>query len=194
MIMFIMLSGYHPFDPNGNFTDDQIWSKIEVANYDFKDPAWDNISGIAKDLITKLLVLDPEQRLSARKILKHPWVKRALHTPISSSIGGDLKKIKKKNRQQKNPFLDDKGAGPSIPNKISEELMEERDGESKVKSHGTGESNADGGSDSGYESDPMGNGEDHTNDPQFYDAVDGATSNAHAEYDASSRYQQISLA
>ena len=37
-------------------------------------PYFDNISNSAKDLIKKLLVVDPEKRLNANETLKHPWL------------------------------------------------------------------------------------------------------------------------
>lgn len=66
-----MLCGFHPF-----FEEDpqETRNKILSAKLEFLSPYWDNISEEAKDLIRKLLVLDPERRLSAAKILQHPWL------------------------------------------------------------------------------------------------------------------------
>jgi len=66
-----MLCGFHPF-----FEEDQqeTRNKILSAKYDFPSPYWDNISEDTKDLIRKLLVLDPQKRLSAAEILQHPWL------------------------------------------------------------------------------------------------------------------------
>jgi len=66
-----MLCGFHPF-----FEEDQTETRNKILNarYDFPSPFWDNISEDAKDLIRKLLVLDPERRLSANEILQHPWL------------------------------------------------------------------------------------------------------------------------
>lgn len=36
--------------------------------------SWDDISEEAKDLLTKMLVVDPEERITVREILKHPWL------------------------------------------------------------------------------------------------------------------------
>ena len=33
-----------------------------------KDPVWDNVSSPAKDLVRKLLVVDPTQRITAKEI------------------------------------------------------------------------------------------------------------------------------
>ncbi len=47
---------------------------IKKADYDFPSPQWDNISDMAKDLISRLLVVDPKKRLTAEEMLKHPWI------------------------------------------------------------------------------------------------------------------------
>lgn len=44
------------------------------AEYDFPEPYWDDISENAKDLINKLLVVDPKKRLTAEQALDHKWI------------------------------------------------------------------------------------------------------------------------
>jgi serine/threonine protein kinase len=44
------------------------------AEYDFPDPYWTSISAEAKDLISKLLVVDASQRYTAKQALQHPWI------------------------------------------------------------------------------------------------------------------------
>jgi serine/threonine protein kinase len=43
------------------------------GQFEFHSPYWDNISNEAKDLIRRLLVVQPEKRLSAKQALKHEW-------------------------------------------------------------------------------------------------------------------------
>ena len=45
------------------------------VQYDFDDPSWDDVSEDAKDLIRALLVKEPTQRLTAKQVLEHSWVK-----------------------------------------------------------------------------------------------------------------------
>ena len=47
---------------------------IEQGNYEFPSPYWDNISGLAKDFIKCILVVDPEARPDAEMILTHAWL------------------------------------------------------------------------------------------------------------------------
>lgn len=43
------------------------------CEYQFCDRQWDNISLTAKDLVKKLLVEDPEIRITAAQALDHEW-------------------------------------------------------------------------------------------------------------------------
>ncbi|NXR41406.1 MKNK1 kinase, partial [Zosterops hypoxanthus] len=98
VILYIMLSGYPPFV--GNCGTDCGWDRGEVCRvcqnklfesiqegkYEFPDKDWSHISSEAKDLISKLLVCDAKERLSAAQVLQHSWVQgqapeRGLPTP-----------------------------------------------------------------------------------------------------------------
>ena len=52
----------------------QVYDKIKKAEFDFQHPVWDNVTESAKDFITKLLVLDPKKRLSAKEALNHEFL------------------------------------------------------------------------------------------------------------------------
>ena len=41
---------------------------------------WSKISKDAKDLVKKMLVVDPTARLSASEALMHPWITGAAHS------------------------------------------------------------------------------------------------------------------
>ena len=36
-------------------------------------PCWDNVTPMAKDLITRLLMKDPKQRITLDNAMAHPW-------------------------------------------------------------------------------------------------------------------------
>lgn len=38
------------------------------------DPVWENVSSHAKDLVRKLLVVDPGSRITAKEFQEHPWI------------------------------------------------------------------------------------------------------------------------
>lgn len=69
VICFAMLFGYLPFDD-----DLELRLLIKVRNGDWCFPDEDiGISKEAKDLITKMLVRNPEQRISITDAKTHPW-------------------------------------------------------------------------------------------------------------------------
>lgn len=72
VITYIMLCGYEPFYSDEG--DSHMFRKILKCDYEFQSPWWDEVSLNAKDLVKKLIVLDPEKRLTAKQALQHPWV------------------------------------------------------------------------------------------------------------------------
>jgi len=48
--------------------------KIKLGRISFSDTCWEKISDNAKNLITKLLAFEPNNRPSAEEALKHPWI------------------------------------------------------------------------------------------------------------------------
>merc|ERR1719181_726958 len=70
VILYILLCGFPPF-----YEEElpALFDQILHARYDFPTPWWDNISKEAKDLVTKLLELDPKTRLTATQVKAHVW-------------------------------------------------------------------------------------------------------------------------
>ncbi|ETI40794.1 CAMK protein kinase [Phytophthora nicotianae P10297] len=73
-VLYIMLSGSHPFDLDGMSADNEVEHRIKSEAITFDFSAWDHVSPDAKDLISKLLVKDPALRLTADQMLQHPWM------------------------------------------------------------------------------------------------------------------------
>ncbi|CAM2109369.1 unnamed protein product [Caretta caretta] len=110
VILYIMLSGYPPFV--GHCGTDCGWDRgeachacqnmlfesIQEGKYEFPDKDWAHISFGAKDLISKLLVRDAKNRLSAAQVLEHPWVQgcapdNTLPTPIILQRNSSAKEL-----------------------------------------------------------------------------------------------------
>ncbi|XP_052222433.1 phosphorylase b kinase gamma catalytic chain, skeletal muscle/heart isoform-like isoform X2 [Dreissena polymorpha] len=72
VIMYTLLCGAPPFWHRKQM---QMLRMIMQGNYKFGSPEWDDITQTAKDLISKLLVVDPRQRMTARQTLNHPFFK-----------------------------------------------------------------------------------------------------------------------
>eukprot|EP01098_Paradermamoeba_levis_P015881 TRINITY_DN830_c0_g1_i1.p1 TRINITY_DN830_c0_g1~~TRINITY_DN830_c0_g1_i1.p1 ORF type:complete len:379 (-),score=139.95 TRINITY_DN830_c0_g1_i1:174-1256(-) len=71
VIIYILLCGFPPFYAD---TPPELFKKIMEVKYDFDDPAWDNVSEGAKNVIRNLLVKDPQKRWTAKQILQDSWV------------------------------------------------------------------------------------------------------------------------
>jgi calcium-dependent protein kinase len=72
IIMYILLSGYPPFNSDD---DNEIFNVIKKSQLYFPDEEWNYISPQAKDLLKKILVKDPAKRISIKEILDHDWFK-----------------------------------------------------------------------------------------------------------------------
>lgn len=77
IIIYIMLTGVHPFDLYGNATDEEIEQQIMSGKQLplGKSPLTAHLSEDAIALIKKLLSFDPRKRLTAQELLDHPWVR-----------------------------------------------------------------------------------------------------------------------
>lgn len=70
IILYIMLAGYPPF--NGN-KDLEIFKAILKQELIFDESDWRGISPEARDLVKKMLVKYPFNRISLEECIKHPW-------------------------------------------------------------------------------------------------------------------------
>ena len=76
VILYIMLCGYPPFYseiPNQPITQ-RMRTRIMSGEFDFPSNEWKGISDSAKDLIRKLLCVEPNERVSVDDLLRHGWL------------------------------------------------------------------------------------------------------------------------
>lgn len=74
-ILFIMLTGLHPFDMSGRSTDEEIEELIVSSRSPpLNSPLTKHLSKSAIDLIQRLMSPNSEDRMSAHELLEHPWV------------------------------------------------------------------------------------------------------------------------
>ncbi|XP_061443045.1 serine/threonine-protein kinase DCLK3 isoform X1 [Rhineura floridana] len=76
VILYILLCGFPPFRSHER-DQEELFRIIQVGHYEFLSPYWDNISAAAKDLISRLLVVDPQKRYTAQQVLQHLWIHTA---------------------------------------------------------------------------------------------------------------------
>jgi serine/threonine protein kinase len=76
VLLFNLLSGTQPFDPSGGLaTDEVVQGNIDALNWGFNGEGWTFISTEARELVSSLLVRDPDKRPSACELLSScRWV------------------------------------------------------------------------------------------------------------------------
>lgn len=101
VILYILLSGVPPFWAE---TEHQIFEQVLKGDLDFDSDPWPHISESAKDLIRKMLVRNPEKRLTAHQVLCHPWIRKdgvAPDKPIDSAVLSRMKQFTAMNKMKK---------------------------------------------------------------------------------------------
>ncbi|XP_070702256.1 death-associated protein kinase 2 [Pempheris klunzingeri] len=100
VITYILLSGLSPFQGE---TDEETLKNIIAMNYEFDARHFSMTSSMAKDFIEKLLVKNPNERMTAEECLLHPWIKPITRKQVAnrnrSSI--NMKNFKKFNARRK---------------------------------------------------------------------------------------------
>ncbi|KAJ3172757.1 hypothetical protein HDU87_007845 [Geranomyces variabilis] len=85
VLAYFLLSGYTPFDYDAATQADEI-NNILHCRYNFASEYWSDVSDVAKDFISKLLIVDPHQRMTAQQALAHPWM-RMFDLSVQMDVG-----------------------------------------------------------------------------------------------------------
>uniref|UniRef100_A0A5G2RAD2 non-specific serine/threonine protein kinase n=1 Tax=Sus scrofa TaxID=9823 RepID=A0A5G2RAD2_PIG len=74
VLFYTMLAGYTPFANGPNDTPEEILLRIGNGKFSLSGGNWDSISDGAKDLLSHMLHMDPQQRYTTEQVLKHSWI------------------------------------------------------------------------------------------------------------------------
>ncbi|PAA75743.1 hypothetical protein BOX15_Mlig029367g1 [Macrostomum lignano] len=96
VLLFVLLSGSLPFYG----TKDVLFEQILCGRYRMKPRVWNLISAEAKDLVSRLLELDPERRLTVAEALRHPWINDKSRVP-KLHLSETVEEMKKFNSRRK---------------------------------------------------------------------------------------------
>lgn len=55
-------------------TNQETMANVSSGDWQFKDVVWDDVSDLAKDFISKLIVKNKGKRMTAAEALVHPWI------------------------------------------------------------------------------------------------------------------------
>eukprot|EP00758_Cryptobia_borreli_P003114 Tbor_TRINITY_DN3537_c0_g1::TRINITY_DN3537_c0_g1_i2::g.2901::m.2901 len=96
VVLFVMLAGYLPFDDQNM---NALFNKIERGEYRMAR----HFSDSAKDIIGKMLTVDPAKRITVQGIIEHPWFKVGFE---SSKTNYHPSKLHVSEEQVKNAITD----------------------------------------------------------------------------------------
>ncbi|KAL6547069.1 hypothetical protein OROMI_022790 [Orobanche minor] len=99
--LYILLSTYFPFRAE---TNEGRIEAIKEGKVDLTSRPWPLISSDAKDLIRRMLTVDPEKRITIAEALEHPWLKQdgeASEKPIDSAILIRMRQFMEMNKLKK---------------------------------------------------------------------------------------------
>ncbi|KAL7373337.1 hypothetical protein ABVT39_004105 [Epinephelus coioides] len=74
VLLYTMLTGFTPFANGPEDTPEEILARIGSGKFSLSGGYWNSVSAEAKDLVSKMLHVDPHRRLTAGQVLRHPWV------------------------------------------------------------------------------------------------------------------------
>mmetsp|Transcript_6795 Transcript_6795/g.12562 ORF Transcript_6795/g.12562 Transcript_6795/m.12562 type:complete len:585 (+) Transcript_6795:392-2146(+) len=83
VILYILLVGYPPFY-NDNVR--KLFQQIRHGAYEFHREQWEGISPEAKELVSRMLTVDPRKRITIDGVLEHPWMANAPRSELASTL------------------------------------------------------------------------------------------------------------
>jgi serine/threonine protein kinase len=71
VILYTMLSGSMPFSDDDQ---SQLYARIQKGVFSFPENLFSRVSKEARDLIARLLTVDPRRRITVHQAINHPWM------------------------------------------------------------------------------------------------------------------------
>lgn len=78
VVMYIVLCGYPPFPFNE--TPSKLITAIVNGRYEFPEREWNHVSNDAKDVVRRMLEVNPTKRITPSEALQHRWVLQSQST------------------------------------------------------------------------------------------------------------------
>ncbi|XP_049561047.1 ribosomal protein S6 kinase alpha-6 isoform X4 [Orcinus orca] len=95
VLFYTMLAGYTPFANGPNDTPEEILLRIGNGKFSLSGGNWDSISDGAKDLLSHMLHMDPQQRYTTEQVLKHSWITHRDQLPNDQPSRNDTSHVVK---------------------------------------------------------------------------------------------------
>jgi calcium-dependent protein kinase len=100
VITYLLLSGSIPFTGN---TEAEVLESVLRTKISFEGKRWKKISPEAKDIISKMVLRNSPERLTAQEVIMHPWIQQRAENavPDNEIIGSALRNLSKFNTESK---------------------------------------------------------------------------------------------
>ena len=84
-LLFFFVAGKAPFDDKNTM---RMNMKIRQGKFEFADEEWAGVSASLQELIKKMLLPKPADRISAKDALAHSWTSVCTHSIVVATVMG----------------------------------------------------------------------------------------------------------
>ena len=70
VVLYTLVSGLVPFQ---GVTKSDVYDESRNGNYSFRSGRFQDVSPECRDLISKMLMVEPDERISVKEALGHDW-------------------------------------------------------------------------------------------------------------------------
>ncbi|CAF1221675.1 unnamed protein product [Adineta ricciae] len=97
VMLYVLLTGTLPFAGTKN----RVFEMISTGVYSMQSRQWDQISESAKDLCSRLLCFDQNERITIKEALAHPWIREREKFAVRKHIPDTVEELRKFNARRK---------------------------------------------------------------------------------------------
>ncbi|CAF0740958.1 unnamed protein product [Didymodactylos carnosus] len=97
VMLYVLLTGSLPFAGTRN----RVFEMISKGVYSMENHQWEQISDSAKDLVTHLLCLNPNDRMTIKDALAHPWIREREKFASRKHLADTVDELRKFNARRK---------------------------------------------------------------------------------------------
>ncbi|CAF1045338.1 unnamed protein product [Rotaria sp. Silwood1] len=97
VMLYVLLTGTLPFAGTKN----RVFEMISNGVYSMQSRQWDQISESAKDLCTRLLCLNQNDRITIKEALAHPWIREREKFALRKHLPDTVEELRKFNARRK---------------------------------------------------------------------------------------------
>ncbi|CAF0758645.1 unnamed protein product [Rotaria sordida] len=97
VMLYVLLTGTLPFAGTRN----RVFDMITKGVYNTKTKQWEQISESAKDLVTRLLCVNQNERITIKEALIHPWIREREKFALRKHLPDTVEELRKFNARRK---------------------------------------------------------------------------------------------